>query len=234
MRATNRTRYRWYWASASSPLCRNISLACLLHLLVHAVVLLLLQRWTFPLLPMVLPLVPVCFLQATRGTSSILFSRGDGCAWLFDCGGGPSPTHAASACRRAASAADAAAAEAGAVGDLSSRLERAVAAAVAAEAITWTNPAVAATQQQQQQQETRKVRILHPGFPSPFAVPRLRWWDTRVLKSAAGVASLCLALSAETHGRGPAGICDASSRGPLPRPPFLSVPNSARSRGVRH
>ncbi|CDI83497.1 hypothetical protein, conserved [Eimeria acervulina] len=169
--------------------------------------------------------------SATRGTSSILFSRGDGCAWLFDCGGGPSPTHAASACRRAASAADAAAAEAGAVGDLSSRLERAVAAAVAAEAITWTNPAVAATQQQQQQQETRKVRILHPGFPSPFAVPRLRWWDTRVLKSAAGVASLCLALSAETHGRGPAGICDASSRGPLPRPPFLSVPNSARSRG---
>ena len=28
-------------------------------------------------------------LQATRGTSCILFSRGDGAAWLFDCGGGP-------------------------------------------------------------------------------------------------------------------------------------------------
>ncbi|CDI86557.1 hypothetical protein, conserved [Eimeria praecox] len=97
--------------------------------------------------------------SATRGTSCILFSRGDGSAWLFDCGGGPSPTHAASACRRAPPAAGAAGTEAGPVGDLESRLERAVAVAVAAEAITRTSPAAAAALQQQHQQETRKRRM---------------------------------------------------------------------------
>ncbi|CDJ46212.1 hypothetical protein, conserved [Eimeria brunetti] len=97
--------------------------------------------------------------SATRGTSCILFSRGDGSAWLFDCGGGPSPTHAAAACRRAPAAAGAAVVESGAGGDLSSKLERALAVAVAAEAITRTSPEVAAALQQQHQQETRKRRM---------------------------------------------------------------------------
>lgn len=97
-------------------------------------------------------------LQATRGTSCILFSRGDGSAWLFDCGGGPSPTHAASACRRTPAATGVAAAAAGAIGDRSSRLKQAVAVAIAEEAITRASPDVAAALQQHHQQETRKVR----------------------------------------------------------------------------
>ncbi|OEH75401.1 zinc phosphodiesterase elac protein 1 related protein [Cyclospora cayetanensis] len=62
--------------------------------------------------------------SATRGTSCVLFSRGDGSAWLFDCGGGPSPTHAASVSRRE-SATDTVAVEEGHAGGLGSRLHRA-------------------------------------------------------------------------------------------------------------
>ncbi|CDJ31657.1 Zinc phosphodiesterase ELAC protein 1, related [Eimeria mitis] len=97
--------------------------------------------------------------SATRGTSCILFSRGDGSAWLFDCGGGPSPTHAATASRRAPAGAGSVVSEAGAVGDPESRLQRAVAVAVAEEAIMRTSPEVAAVLQQQHQQETRKRRM---------------------------------------------------------------------------
>lgn len=95
--------------------------------------------------------------QATRGTSCILFSRGDGSAWLFDCGGGPSPTYTASVCRRDATIG--AASDAVAEADQNSRLKHAVALAVATEAITRTTPAAAAALQHQHQQETRKVCV---------------------------------------------------------------------------
>ncbi|CDJ66825.1 hypothetical protein, conserved [Eimeria necatrix] len=95
--------------------------------------------------------------SATRGTSCILFSRGDGSAWLFDCGGGPSPTYTASVCRRDATIG--AASDAVAEADQNSRLKHAVALAVATEAITRTTPAAAAALQHQHQQETRKRRM---------------------------------------------------------------------------
>ncbi|KAL8455681.1 hypothetical protein Emag_000503 [Eimeria magna] len=91
--------------------------------------------------------------SASRATSSILFSRGDGSAWLFDCGGGLSPTHATSVSRKnapeaAATAAIAAAATAG----LTSRLQHAVALAVAAESIAREES------DELHQQQPRRVR----------------------------------------------------------------------------
>ncbi|KAL8275099.1 hypothetical protein Esti_000978 [Eimeria stiedai] len=100
--------------------------------------------------------------SASRATSSILFSRGDGCAWLFDCGGGLSPTNAASVSRKnapdaAATAATAAAAMAG----LTSRLQQAVALAVAAESIARKQPDEL---HQQQQARRRRVGVVQRVF----------------------------------------------------------------------
>ncbi|KAL8452385.1 hypothetical protein Emed_001390 [Eimeria media] len=100
--------------------------------------------------------------SASRATSSILFSRGDGSAWLFDCGGGLSPTHAASVSRKnapeaAATSATAAAATAG----LTTRLQQAVALAVAAESIKGEQPD---EPHQQQQPKRRRVGVVQRVF----------------------------------------------------------------------
>ncbi|KAL8430779.1 hypothetical protein Efla_004015 [Eimeria flavescens] len=91
--------------------------------------------------------------SATRGTSSILFSRGDGSAWLFDCGGGLSPTHSASTSRK--STPESLAAAAATAARLTSSLHRAVAVGIAAESIKQDE----ADASQQQQQQTRKRRL---------------------------------------------------------------------------
>ncbi|KAL8434312.1 hypothetical protein ACSSS7_003256 [Eimeria intestinalis] len=99
--------------------------------------------------------------SASRATSSILFSRGDGSAWLFDCGGGLSPTHAASVSRKnapeaAATEATAAAATAG----LTSRLQQAVALAVAAESIAGEQ----SDELHQQQARRKRVGVVQRVF----------------------------------------------------------------------
>lgn len=84
------------------------------------------------LLPLLLPLP---LLQATRGTSCVAFSRGDGSTWLFDCGGGASPTHAAAVSRQSLRDTASAVAAAALAATLPSRLHQSVALAVAAETI---------------------------------------------------------------------------------------------------
>lgn len=125
---------------AAHPLFALHCLALLVLLLLLVLCLLLL------LLPLLLPL-----LQATRGTSCVAFTRGDGSTWLFDCGGGASPTHAAAVSRQNLKDTAGAQAAAAAAAALRNQLHQSVALAVAAETIAGEDA-------EGLKEQTRKVR----------------------------------------------------------------------------